>query len=160
MAGTTTKTSTMKQSPISVRSARRITVGLKMNTGLSLRVRRPCAALHSLSSRARQQLARTQSKRREEDSSLKVLRSSATVSPKSNEFRSSNAQVCSASNRNETDSADPGWSSPAPSLQVLLGVSGTIAAPILLLSAYTLGTTGCGLPVGPYGTIMNFVSPC
>jgi hypothetical protein len=39
----------------------------------------------------------------------------------------------------------------AKSDQVVLGVAGTLAALITLYSEFTLKTTGCGLPAGPFG---------
>lgn len=37
--------------------------------------------------------------------------------------------------------------------QVVLGVSGTVAALIVFYSEYTLKATGCGLPAGPFGLL-------
>jgi len=44
-------------------------------------------------------------------------------------------------------------SSLSESDQTLLGVTGTIASLIAFYSEYTLKTTGCGLPAGPFGLI-------
>lgn len=41
----------------------------------------------------------------------------------------------------------------ASSDQLLLGVGGTIASLIMFYSEYTLSTTGCGLPAGPFGLV-------
>ena len=35
--------------------------------------------------------------------------------------------------------------------QTVLGVAGTISSLIVFISEYTLATTGCGLPAGPFG---------
>lgn len=37
--------------------------------------------------------------------------------------------------------------------QAVLGTAGTIAAVVTLYSEYTLKTTGCGLPAGPFGLV-------
>lgn len=37
--------------------------------------------------------------------------------------------------------------------QVVVGASGSAASAIVLFSEYTLKTTGCGLPAGPFGLI-------
>lgn len=37
--------------------------------------------------------------------------------------------------------------------QTLLGVTGTVAALVALYSEFTLKTTGCGLPAGPFGLV-------
>jgi hypothetical protein len=37
--------------------------------------------------------------------------------------------------------------------QTLLGASGTLAALVVLYSEFTLKTTGCGLPAGPFGLL-------
>jgi hypothetical protein len=37
--------------------------------------------------------------------------------------------------------------------QTLLGVSGTLAAFVVLYSEFTLKATGCGLPAGPFGVL-------
>jgi hypothetical protein len=37
--------------------------------------------------------------------------------------------------------------------QTLLGASGTLAALLVLYSEFTLKTTGCGLPAGPFGLL-------
>ena len=42
---------------------------------------------------------------------------------------------------------------PSSSLVVGAGVSGSIAAPVVIWSAYTLFATGCGLPPGPAGAL-------
>jgi hypothetical protein len=41
----------------------------------------------------------------------------------------------------------------ASSDQVVIGVTGTIASLIMIYSEYTLKTTGCGLPAGPFGLV-------
>jgi predicted neutral ceramidase superfamily lipid hydrolase len=41
----------------------------------------------------------------------------------------------------------------ASSDQLVLGVTGTIASLIMIYSEYTLKTTGCGLPAGPFGLV-------
>eukprot|EP00933_Yihiella_yeosuensis_P046554 TRINITY_DN42109_c0_g1_i1.p1 TRINITY_DN42109_c0_g1~~TRINITY_DN42109_c0_g1_i1.p1 ORF type:complete len:215 (-),score=23.55 TRINITY_DN42109_c0_g1_i1:57-701(-) len=38
-------------------------------------------------------------------------------------------------------------------LQLFAGVGGLVAGLIMLYSEYTLGTTGCGLPAGPFGLL-------
>eukprot|EP00980_Cylindrotheca_fusiformis_P010776 scaffold2441_cov105-Cylindrotheca_fusiformis.AAC.2 len=37
--------------------------------------------------------------------------------------------------------------------QVVLGIAGTVASLVMLYSEFTLKTTGCGLPAGPFGLV-------
>lgn len=70
------------------------------------------------------------------------------VSPQAKSAQGRASWLDSSSNNNDENPVVM-----AESDQVIVGATGTVASLIMLYSEYTLKTTGCGLPAGPFGLL-------
>jgi hypothetical protein len=72
--------------------------------------------------------------------------------PYHHECRPPRTSILYMADNNKDDNISPSFLA-NESDQTLLGVVGTVAGLVTLYSEYTLKTTGCGLPAGPFGLV-------